>query len=193
MCVIVVKRVGVEMPSWDILRACYNANPDGAGFMWADGKQVHIRKGYMTWKAFRRALGSFLEKDMDFKKTSMVFHFRIATHGGVEPALTQPFPVVSDFEKMRKLRGPCEYALAHNGVIAGYRSEPHLSDTMQFIRDWVTHRSDTPSIGMSKMVLLDKMGHITRIGSGWSVGKSGLCYSNKYWLYYLYGEFGQKR
>ncbi|MBS5741669.1 MAG: C40 family peptidase [Adlercreutzia equolifaciens] len=31
-------------------------NPHGAGIMWADGSNVRIQKGFMSWDAFDRAL-----------------------------------------------------------------------------------------------------------------------------------------
>ena len=49
MCIIVAKEIGIEMPSMETLERCFQANPDGAGFMWADGKMVHIRKGFMEY------------------------------------------------------------------------------------------------------------------------------------------------
>ena len=44
MCVIVAKEKGIVMPDKNILKTCFNHNPDGAGIMWNQGNAVHIRK-----------------------------------------------------------------------------------------------------------------------------------------------------
>ena len=47
MCIIVAVPANTPMPTADTIRECFISNPDGAGFMYADGKSVHIRKGFM--------------------------------------------------------------------------------------------------------------------------------------------------
>jgi hypothetical protein len=48
MCIAVYKRVGVKMPSDKILETCFENNSDGAGYMFAHGGKVNIKKGFMT-------------------------------------------------------------------------------------------------------------------------------------------------
>ena len=40
---------GLELPTKEILRNCFNYNSDGAGIMFNDGKQVFIEKGFMDF------------------------------------------------------------------------------------------------------------------------------------------------
>lgn len=100
MCIIVYKPQGRMLPSLDTLRACWDNNPDGAGIMWPDGEQVNIRKGFMTWPDFLKALDD-VTSGIDVEGVPMALHFRIATHGAVVPGCCHPFAVKDSFDKMR--------------------------------------------------------------------------------------------
>ena len=52
MCIIVAKEKGVAMPEMNILKTCFENNPDGAGVMWNENNKVEIRKGFMRWSEF---------------------------------------------------------------------------------------------------------------------------------------------
>ena len=54
MCIIAIKKLGVEMPSEAIIKNMFQRNPDGAGIMWLDKdiNQVRIEKGIMDIKTF---------------------------------------------------------------------------------------------------------------------------------------------
>jgi hypothetical protein len=54
MCIIAFKPRKVHITR-RILKNCWDGNDDGAGFMWAEDDELHIRKGYMTFKSFYRA------------------------------------------------------------------------------------------------------------------------------------------
>lgn len=80
MCVIIIKPAGVEMPSEQILRQAYRANPDGCGF-------VSDTNYYRTMN-----FDKFMKK---LKKCSndenVIIHFRLATHGSVRLGNCHPF------------------------------------------------------------------------------------------------------
>lgn len=65
--------------------------PAWRGIMWADGSNVRIQKGFMSWDAFDRALDEVTSK-LDVAATPMALHFRIATHGAVKPGCCHPSP-----------------------------------------------------------------------------------------------------
>ena len=71
MCIIVVKKAGIDMPDTETFERCFWSNPDGAGFMYADGKTVRIRKGFMDFDSFMEAIGREIEEP---KRTSVVMH-----------------------------------------------------------------------------------------------------------------------
>lgn len=80
MCVIIVKRKGVDMPSENILKAAYMVNRDGMGVVSSMGRMRTL----------------IFHKFMDHvkrigKEDSCVIHFRLATHGSVRIANCHPF------------------------------------------------------------------------------------------------------
>lgn len=186
MCIIVVKPENTQMPSMETLRTCYQNNPDGAGYMIANGKAVKLRKGFMTWGDFEQAI----EAEGDVSDMTVVMHFRIATHGKVQPSCCHPFPVVSDMEKLESTEGIDTLCAAHNGVIQGMETSDRVSDTMAYISSVLAPlRRAVPSLVYSddalkvventlgsKMVILDGSGQFATIGS--FIEQNGILYSN---------------
>ena len=80
MCVIIVKRKGVEMPSEHILRAAYRANSDGMGVVSSMGRMRTLN--FCKFMDHIRGIS---------KEDSCVIHFRLATHGSVRIANCHPF------------------------------------------------------------------------------------------------------
>lgn len=138
MCIAVYKPQGINMPSKKILSNCFGNNSHGAGFMFPYNGKVHYEKGFMTFGAFKKGLKNAIKKyGLSKVDTPMVFHFRITSQAGVKDFLTHPFPLTRDFEKMRELKGDCDVACAHNGIIdfASSYSATDYSDTMEFIKE----------------------------------------------------------
>ena len=133
MCVIVAKKMGIELPSKKILENCFDVNPDGAGLMYVnENKKVIIEKGFMTFEAFYQKLME-LDKKYDLKKKALVMHFRITTQGGTSPENCHPFPITDDEKKLKATYLKCnDVAFAHNGIISLYsmRDDKGMSDTM---------------------------------------------------------------
>jgi predicted glutamine amidotransferase len=180
----VIKPKGKEMPSKKILRNCWENNPDGAGMMYVKDGHVVIDKGYMEfsdfWKAFRALKLT--------KNDIIVFHFRWATAGTIEPGNCHPFPLSDDVSDLKALDVLCPVAVAHNGMIGN--GENDLSDTMVFVRDFLADPAVqgnldseailaliTRSIGPSRMIFLDVTEKIILLGEGW-IKDHGLIYSN---------------
>lgn len=132
MCVAIYKPAGVETPSLDTLKQCWDANPDGAGFaMRTDGEySIEIHKGYMTWKSFVTAYEKYHLADFT---GDLLLHFRIATHGGISPGLTHPFSLTKDVKLLKHTNVKTNYALIHNGMLP-IEPEGNISDTMEFCR-----------------------------------------------------------
>lgn len=82
MCVIIVKRAGDKLPTKEVLKAGYVANPDGCGFATSGG---YMWKGLQFdefWAQFRQH--ARVEDDV-------MVHFRWATHGSVKQSNCHPF------------------------------------------------------------------------------------------------------
>ncbi len=192
MCVICAKPSGVAFPSVDYVYDMWTANPDGAGFMWADGKKVHIKKGFMTFNSFKDAYTkTFLERE-NSEDIAAVLHFRITTHGGTKPENCHPFPVSGNMGMLQKLECTTNLGAAHNGIISGISPRKNCSDTMEYIVSVVSimkklnkrfyldknfGRIIENTIGGSRFCFLDPAGTITTIGT-WQED-DGLLLSNK--------------
>jgi len=63
----------------------------------------------------------------------VVLHFRIMTHGGVNPECTHPFPITDNVGALKKLKASVDIGVAHNGIIHSVTPRKDLSDTMEYI------------------------------------------------------------
>ena len=182
MCVIVAKKMGVELPSKKILENCFDVNPDGAGLMYVnENKKIVIEKGFMTFEAFYKKLTE-LDKKYDLKKKALVMHFRITTQGGTSPENCHPFPITDDEKKLKATYLECnDVAFAHNGIISLYsmRDDKGMSDTMLLSKELLyplfnynkkfykqEHNQELIEeiIGTDKIAFLDNKENITLIG-----------------------------
>lgn len=175
MCVIAVSEVGARQPSTDVLRAMWDHNPHGAGYMFADGNMVHIHKGFMNWEEFESSVSA-----MQFNSSDpVVYHFRIATQAGISPAMTHPFPLVKDLRKHRLTLNVCKFGVAHNGIITltSDRTETKYSDSSLFISRYLTRliRSERDMqdpdvldmiylLARSKFAIMSGSGRIATVG-----------------------------
>lgn len=197
MCVIAYKPDGVKFPTKSTLKTCYNNNPDGAGFMYADGERVHICKGFMTFNSFWRALRGARKRTGD--KIPYVLHFRISTQAGTRPDCTHPFPLSKNMDDLRQLNTFARFGVAHNGIIdlTAYNAKGVThSDTMEFITDYLSliirtpdyhHDRDTVQLITrlcgSRLAIMDTTGHVELIGTGWTQN-GGTWYSNRSYINY---------
>ena len=57
MCIAIYKPENVEIPK-ETLETCFENNPDGAGYMFAEDKKLHVRKGFFDmdkfWNSYKR-------------------------------------------------------------------------------------------------------------------------------------------
>jgi len=188
MCIVVCKPKGAPFPSWKNLETCFENNPDGAGFAYVRDGKVRMRKGFMTYKELKTAV----KKAKLRQSEAVVYHFRIATAGGISKGNTHPFPLFPDRERLVALEydgnGP---VMAHNGVLG--KGEHKLSDSQVFVRDIVSdpliknNLRENKSIqrlvaeyaGRSKLAFLYRDGEFVTYGKFSEEG--GCLYSNDSW------------
>lgn len=204
MCIAVYKPMGTEFPYKRTLKRCFYKNPDGAGFMVANGTEVEIHKGFMGFRSFWKSLREARAKYGDDK--AYVMHFRISTQGGIRADGCHPFPLSKDMDSLRKLDTVADIGIAHNGIIdlctdwsSAYsqyyqrsyaRKAVDYSDTMKFITEYLSliihdrdYWMDRDTITLidklcdSRLAILDGSGHCELIGSGWECSE-GVWYSN---------------
>jgi hypothetical protein len=190
MCIIAIKPAGISMPAETTIENMWYNNSDGAGLMYATGGNVHIEKGFMSLKAFKKALKQ-LEKNIDVVNTPVVLHFRITTHGETSAGNTHPFPVTEKLPLLQMTKYKAPLAIAHNGIIDIKPSKGDISDTMEYIISQLAplhqlkkdfYRQDAGkkliyNAIKSKMAFLDGAGRIETIGD-FITGEDGLLYSN---------------
>ena len=194
MCVIIVKNEKQKIPTKEYLKKAWTCNPDGAGYMFADDSKVKIRKGFMSFEAFIEAL----ERDAkmyDLGHKSVVLHFRIATHGGVNAVNTQPFAVSNNIKDLQALSGESSYGFAHNGIIYGYGdNKKQISDTADFVMTLLSKLDNISNddvlmlldelayANSSRFVLMANDGTVHLMGAWEKDAKTGYMLSNKYFL-----------
>ena len=162
-------------------------NPHGAGYMVARNGKVIISKGYMNVDDYLYAVGQehFTAKD------SVVYHFRISTQAGVQPAMTQPFPLSNRLQHMKALDVTCDCGIAHNGIIRLTTdiTNREYSDTALFIANYLSkilrRSADLTDpeklafihrLAQSKLAIMDRSGYIATVGD--FVNEHGLLFSN---------------
>ena len=191
MCIICVSKSGVRQPGEAAIRAMFNHNPHGAGYMFARDGWVTIHKGFMNLDDYLRAIRAECFTPQD----SVVYHFRISTQAGVNPEMTHPFPLSNQPARLRQLDLRCRIGVAHNGIIR-LTSDPNndqYSDTAIFITDYLSHiirrRADLRDqrvmdsifqIAQSKFAIMDSGGYIATVGK--FIDERGLLFSNASYL-----------
>lgn len=135
MCIIIYKEWKKKAPEKSMIETCWDNNPDGAGFMVIrrKSKTVEYHKGYMTLESFKTAISEAAISEED----ASAYHFRIATSGGVNPAMTHPFEVSDKEGPLRNLHGKAQRVFMHNGIIG--QGSPSLSDTALFVMKHMAH------------------------------------------------------
>jgi len=182
MCIAIYKPAGKTIDT-TALYQCWENNPDGAGFVFPNGNGgLDLRKGFMKWKEFKRA---WKRERSSLLKKPVVLHFRIATHGTVNPANTHPFWVV-----------PGRCAVAHNGILSGTGAiygKGEKTDTQIFTEQYLAplyqelptcFQSETlmrmlnRACSGSKLAIMQADGKVALINEQDGLWENGIWYSN---------------
>jgi len=174
MCIAIYKPENKEIPR-ETLETCFEHNPDGAGYMYAEDKKLHVRKGFFEmdkfWNSYKRN-----------KDKQAVIHFRIKTHGKITKSNCHPFNIHNGL------------AFVHNGIITGYGNDV-TSDTKEFGRkmlqplvakwgnlalfqDPMINLLEN-RIGYSKLIFLDRHGNAKIFNEDKGNWKDKCWFSNK--------------
>ncbi len=199
MCVIVAKEKDIEMPDRNILKTCFNNNPDGAGIMWNQENMIQIRKGFMDWNSFDNFLDE-LSDQVDLKNCGVCMHFRIKTHGKTSPQNCHPFPISSRIKDLKKLELKTDIGVVHNGIIP-IKPIYNLSDTQTYIlKRMYNVKKHYPSFLKEKHIMSQiekeissKVAFLASDGSIYTIGEfaenEGVLYSNRSFEEYSYYNF----
>lgn len=194
MCVIAYVERGRAIDH-DEFKNCFDYNSDGAGIMYQCPEKglVHIRKGFMTFEEFWKVASSIPEN------VERVFHFRIATSGSVSQGITHPFPVCSDYKRMKTLDIYSKKAMVHNGVLTDFAPKEGLkadySDTMRFNKEIVYPLGNAIFNEVVQNMISDLYGcryvvmdsdNVAIIGDWVQSKETGILYSNSSYKPYKY-------
>lgn len=173
MCIAIYKPEGTTI-SKATLERCFNANPDGAGFMYVDNKELHMHKGYFTFNEFYKNYKQHANKQA-------VIHFRIKTHGSINVDNCHPFLINKSI------------GFVHNGIISGF-GQNDMSDTRHFneeiikplVAKWGNLSLFQPAIksliesriGYSKLIFLDRHGNHDIFNENKGIWENDVWYSN---------------
>ena len=204
MCIAIYSLKGNEIPTKEILKNCFKANPDGAGFAYTYKGTVYTYKGFFKFDEFYKKLTE-CDKKYNLKNCGILIHFRIATHGGINAANCHPFSLSSNESKLKATFVKSNYAVIHNGVCsitATVSKKETLSDTALFVRDylskiatydgWFENENTIALIEKlidSKMAILRGDGSIIST-SGFHKADDGNYYSNYSYKESSYGFYG---
>ena len=127
MCVICHKAKGAKMPDIKTILDMWDDNPHGAGIMWRSRSKVKYVKGFMKQDKFLK----FIKKnEKELEETEVAMHFRISTHGGVNPWNTHPFPM-DPGTNTKSMSGTVRSCMMHNGVLPIVPRNDVISDTAE--------------------------------------------------------------
>lgn len=173
MCIAIYKPADVTINK-ETLAQCFKSNPDGAGFMYTENKELHMQKGFFTFNDFWNAYEPHKEKQA-------AIHFRIKTHGKIDTDNCHPFMINKSL------------GFIHNGVISGF-GLTDKSDTYHFndeilkplVHKYGNNILTNPSIkflieskiGYSKFVMLDRHGNHTLFNEDKGVWDGEVWFSN---------------
>ncbi len=139
MCIICYKPAKAALPPYDVLKNCYENNPDGAGYMIKEKYGVRINKGFFSFEQFYKSLTN--EKNITDKHVGI--HFRITTHGATNKLNCHPFAITDKTKAVRKPKQTTSAAVMHNGTISVVNASlDGLSDTAIYTRDLLTSLKD---------------------------------------------------
>ncbi len=173
MCIAIYKPENILIDK-ETLERCYNANSDGAGYMFHKNSKLYIKKGFFSfddfWKSYRRD-----------KKKETVIHFRIKTHGTISESNCHPYKVSEDL------------GFVHNGIISGY-TDPLKSDTLLFNEDIIqpfvakwgklgifedpVKKLIENRIGFSKLIFMTNSGDVEIFNEDKGIWDNDVWYSN---------------
>lgn len=128
MCLAIYCEAGATCAESD-LRTAFDANPDGAGFMYINGGGSLVLEKFLDFDPFLKALDRAQDENGD---SPFGIHFRWATHGSKGLENVHPF-------RVDKYTG-----MLHNGVLPVVMGKgSKRSDTAVFAEDYLTRLSPT--------------------------------------------------
>lgn len=200
ICIIWIKNKGLGLPSKEVIETMCENNPHGNGFCYAENGEVVIKKGFMDFDSYYKALNEI----PNIEDINLIGHCRITTHGSTSVGNCHPFPLTNKVKDLKKAEIKTDVAIIHNGIIRSVEADNKndLSDTMTYIKDRLYNRYVNNSTFMnskfeldeiqkeigSKMVIMNNDGEYHIIGD-FNTDENGYIYSNFSYVPYDYTKY----
>jgi hypothetical protein len=179
----------------EIIRKAWKTNSHGAGIVWVGAnRKANYIKGIDKVEA--------LQELVDKTELPFVIHFRLASVGGIDPLLTQPFEITE--KSTLRLQGQCNRVLVHNGTDHDWKKclaaggfalpkdendkEEPISDSRAFAMILSRHKNNDFLNAVSGRFVVVGYGSPTDeyalryFGDSWTE-EQGIFYSNMLWKY----------
>lgn len=176
----------------NVLKNCWKNNGDGAGMLWTENGVLKSHKEMIDFDSFYNKYLS-IRQSKQSKKSYVVLHFRISTHGAVDETNCHPF-FVND-----------KLGFVHNGIISKAPVSKLYSDTYMFndsiLRNFkhdflncmATMGLIDEYIGYSKLVFLDNENNYTIVGENLGHWNGKCWFSNDTYKEVSYKDYGGKK
>jgi hypothetical protein len=166
------------------MRKCWDANSDGAGYMWAENGEVQIRKGFFKFKRFWHSYQADLPR-INQAKSGVAIHFRISSSGVVDTQNCHPHWVNTNFAFIHNGILPLEVPIGSKVSDSYILSKSILQDLpLEWYKKHNLRLLMQLAIGHSnKIVFLAGDGLVTIINESDGEWLDGIWYSNAYWKY----------
>ena len=192
MCIAIMNPSNVTLKK-KVIKNCWDNNYNGAGLLFVN-QQTGKLDTFKELTNFDKYYDAYTNIRKNHKESTIILHFRIATHGGVTESNCHPF-IVDD-----------TLGFVHNGIISGVPDSKEHSDTYMFnehilkrlpkdfIYNDVIKDLIGDYIGYSKLVFLDVNNDHHIIGEEKGIWDLGGCwFSNSSYKEVDYYDYGGTR
>lgn len=181
MCIAIVKPIGVELPTKEVLKNCFDNNPHSCGLAINNStfKQNLVYKGVYDFELFYDLCHYFCKKDI-----LAFIHFRYATHGEINAYNCQPF-FIDKIQNHQILKSD---VLMHNGVFQLGELDANKSDTKTLVEKIVNENIELSNEDIiksnNKIAIMKTNGEYVLYGR-WVANENGCIFSNGSYKYSL--------
>lgn len=191
MCIAIMNPSNVTLKK-EVLQNCWENNTHGAGMLYIESGKLKTFKEMNDFdKFFQKYLD--IRKNKRSKKSKVILHFRISTHGKINEDNCHPFLVNESL------------GFVHNGIIYDVQTHTDYSDTYMFnelylqsfpsdfLDSWQMQDMIEKFIGHSKLVFLDDQNNDTILNEDLGVWDYGCWFSNTTYKTSKWMDVGGKR
>lgn len=139
MCLIILCPKGTDKNSDFLKKSIRKAaitNKDGMGFMYKEGNNILVDKGYTNPEDLIKSLETYKFSN---ENGLLAIHLRIGNKGAITPEMCHPFICAEEDAEISLLQGATNRpVMMHNGTFIGLTLEKDKSDTFIFAKKFMS-------------------------------------------------------